>query len=506
MLVDLNRLIEVYFNYSDILFKMQSTLHFPKENPMNLDEFEKNAHEVVKWMANYLKNIESFPVKSQVSPGSIKVSLPTLPPELPHNFKEIMDDLNRVIMPGVTHWQHPMFFAYFPANSSPASVIAEMITATLGLQCMLWETSPSATELEQRMMEWLRDMLGLPQQFTGVIQDTASISTLSALLVARERGSRFEAMKRGMHGSTRMAVYCSSESHSSVDKAVRVIGIGHENLRKIAVDENFAMRPEDLERQILEDLALGITPIAVVATIGTTGCGAVDPITAIGEICGRHGIWLHVDAAYAGTALILPEMRWSIEGINHVDSLVTNPHKWLPVNFDCSTLFVRDPESLQRTFEIYPEYLKTSRDGQVQDFRNFGIQLGRRFRALKLWMVIRSYGVTGLQNLIRNHIQFANEACQELASQPDFEVLAPCHFALVTFRYHPKDIDDEEGLNQLNRKLLDKINSSGKLYMTHTVLSGCYTLRLSIGQTTTTRDHVRVALDEIMSTARGTRT
>jgi aromatic-L-amino-acid decarboxylase len=469
---------------------------------MQIDSFESNAREVVTWMARYLREVESYPVKSQVVPGVIKAQIPCEPPVTGQPLQEIILDLDRVLMPGMTHWQHPMFFAYFPANSCPASIFAEMITATLGQQCMLWETSPAATELEQRVMEWFRDMLGLPHSFTGVIQDTASISTLSALLVARERACNFQGIRTGLPSMPRMAVYCSSEAHSSVNKALRVIGLGDESLRTIAVDEGYSMRPEALERAIVADRELGITPMAVVATIGTTGCGAVDPIATLGPICKHYGVWLHVDAAYAGASLILPNMRWASAGIDLADSFVTNPHKWLPVNFDCSTLFVRDLISLQRTFEIYPEYLKTARDGHVQDFRNFGIQLGRRFRALKLWMVVRSYGIEGLQTLIRNHIEYAQEFEKQLRAEPDFEILAPCHFALVSFRYRPASNADDVELNRINRELLETLNRSGKLYLTHTALSGRYTLRLSIGHTTTTREHVQRALSEILTTAR----
>lgn len=468
---------------------------------MDLQEFQKNAHDVVQWMADYLKNVEKYPVKSQVTPGSIKAQLPSVAPQRGESFEDIMRDLNQVLMPGITHWQHPMFYAYFPANSSPPSVLAEMITATMGLQCMLWETSPAATELEQRMMEWLREMLGLPTYFTGVIQDTASVSTMSALLVAREKVNNFNTNEEGLFEGKPLAVYCSTETHSSVDKAIRIIGIGQKYLRKIEVDETYAMRPESLERAIQADLADGIRPMAVVASIGTTGCAAVDPLRAIGEICRKYDVWLHVDAAYAGSALILPEMRWMIDGIEHADSFVMNPHKWLMVNFDCSALYVKDIQSLERTYEIHPEYLKTARDGQVQDYRNYGIQLGRRFRALKLWMVMRSYGVEGLQAIIRNHIDCAREVNAQLSADPDYEVLAPCHLSLVTFRYRPAGMTDEAELDRLNQEILSRLNASGELYMTHTKLRGRYALRLAIGQTNTTREHVMKALELIRATA-----
>ncbi len=470
---------------------------------MKLVDFEKNAHEVVNWMVDYLDTIEKYPVKSQVKPGAIRSQIPAVAPDQPEGLSAIMEDLNRVILPGVTHWQHPMFYAYFPAQASPPSVLAEMITATMGLQCMLWETSPAATELEQRMMEWLREALGLPREFTGVIQDSASMSTLCALLVARERATDFATNKTGLCGSQPLSVYCSTETHSSVDKAVRAIGLGHNNLRKIDVDENFAMRADLLEGAIVADLNQGIKPIAVVATIGTTGCAAVDPLREIARIAKRYGLWLHVDAAYAGAALVLPEKRWVIEGIESADSFVMNCHKWLMVNFDCSALFVRDPESLRKTFEIYPEYLQTARGGEVDDFRNFGIQLGRRFRALKLWMVFRSYGLEGIRSMIREHIQLACELYESIQAQPDFELMAPCHFSLVTFRYRPEGITDEAQLKRINRELLERLNSIGKIYLTHTALGGRYTLRMCVGQLGATREHVRRAFEIVVETARG---
>lgn len=469
---------------------------------MDLHDFERNAEQVLRWMTNYLRTIEDRPVKSQVKPGSIRAQLPQTPPELPESFDSVMQDLDRVIMPGVTHWQHPMFYAYFPAQASPPSILAEMIMATMGLQCMLWETSPAATELEQQMMEWLRSALGLPENFTGVIQDSASMSTLCSLLVARERANEFTTNRSGLHGASQLAVYCSTETHSSIDKAVRIIGIGHENLRKIEVDENFAMRPAALDAAIAADLARGIKPVAVVATIGTTGCAAVDPIKEIGQITKKYGLWLHVDAAYAGAALVLPETRWSIEGLELADSFVMNCHKWLMVNFDCSCLFVRDPETLRRALEIYPEYLLTSRGGEVEDFRNFGVQLGRRFRALKLWMVFRSYGLEGMRRMIKQHIELAQEVHRKVKQLPDFEVMAPCHFGLVTLRYKPQGVHDEAELERLNRALVEQLNASGEIYLTHTKLRGKYTLRLSIGQLSSTREHVMRALEMILKTAR----
>ena len=390
---------------------------------MNPDEFRDAAHRAVDWMADYLESVEERPVRAQVRPGEIFSKLPEHPPEQAESLDALFADLDTLIMPGMTHWQHPSFFAYFPANSSPPSVIAEMLTATLGAQCMSWQTSPAATELEQRVMMWLRDMLGLPETFEGVIQDTASTATLCALLSARERATGYRGNQSGLPGEAALTVYCSRECHSSIEKDVMVVGLGRDNLRKIEVDKSYAMRPDDLERAIVEDLAAGRTPVAVVAAIGTTGSSAIDPLPAIAEICVRHGVWLHVDAAWAGSALVLPDQRGMIDGIDHADSFVFNPHKWLFTNFDCSAYFVREPEILLRTLSILPEYLKTREGDAVRNYRDWGVPLGRRFRALKLWFVIRSYGVSGLRERIRNHIEMAQRLAREIEASKDFEAV-----------------------------------------------------------------------------------
>ena len=469
---------------------------------MHSDEFKTYAHRLVEWMGDYLANIESFPVKSQVGPGEITAQLPVSPPEKGEAFEQIFGDFEKIIIPGVTHWQHPSFFAYFPANSSPVSVLAEMLTATMGVQAMIWQTSPAATELEERVMKWLADMLGLPAPFTGVIQDTASTATLCSLLTARERVSKYEVNKGGMSGQAKFTCYCSREAHSSVDKAARIAGIGHENLRKIAVGSNFAMVPEELERAIREDIGRQRQPLWVVATIGTTGCTAVDPLEAIATICGKYGLWLHVDGALGGTALILPEMRWMSKGIEGADSFVFNPHKWMFTNFDCSAYFVKDPGALIQTFEILPEYLKTKEGDRVNNYRDWGIALGRRFRALKLWFVIRHYGVDGLREKIRGHIRLAGELAERIKASGDFELLAPVPLNTVCFRFCPNGVSDPDRLNTLNSELLEKLNGSGKLYLTHTKLDGIFTLRLVIGQTHVEERHVSAAWQQIQDTAR----
>jgi len=469
---------------------------------MKIAEFRSHAHELVDWMADYLEHIEQRPVKPAVAPGDILGKLPSLPPVDPEDFHRIFGDFTEIILPGMTHWQHPSFFAYFPANSSPPSILAEMLTATMGAQCMSWATSPAATELEERVMEWLRGMIGLPDTFTGVIEDTASTATLCALLSARERASAYRINADGFPAGGRFTVYCSTEAHSSIEKGVKIAGLGKSSLRTIPVDATYAMNVDALERAIAADLKEGCTPLCVVAAIGTTGSTAIDPLRPIAEICRKHNLWLHVDAAYAGTALLLPEMRWMIDGIELVDSFVFNPHKWMFTNFDCSAYFVTDQEALVKTFEILPEYLKTAEGTRVRNYRDWGIQLGRRFRALKLWFVIRTYGVSGLQEMVRTHIELARSFAENVRETADFEILAPVPLATVCFRYHPRGVGDESRLNSLNSALMDRLNAGGRLYLTHTKLGGRVALRLVVGQTQVAQRHVAEAWSLITSTAR----
>jgi aromatic-L-amino-acid decarboxylase len=469
---------------------------------MNPHDFRIYAHELVDWMADYLEQIDQLPVKPDAHPGDVIKQLPPAPPADGEPFAAVFRDFREIIMPGMTHWQHPSFFAYFPANSSPPSILAEMLTATVSAQCMSWATSPAATELEERVMEWLRSMIGLPASFAGVIQDTASTATLCALLTARERRSAFRINQRGFTPEMRFTVYCSSEAHSSIEKATKIAGFGREYLRKIPVDDDYAMQFSALEEAVTRDLRLGYTPLCVVAAIGTTGSTAIDPLRRIASFCAKRGIWLHVDAAFAGSALLLPEFRWIADGIEEADSVVFNPHKWLFTNFDCSAYFVRDTEALVRTFEILPEYLKTPEGDRVNNYRDWGIQLGRRFRALKLWFVIRAYGVRGLQQILRNHIAMAQELAERIRSTPDFQLLAPVPLSLVCFRYAPQGADPVS-LDALNARLLETLNHSGQLYISHTRLSGRYALRLAIGQTTVQQRHVDTAWNLIVDTARG---
>jgi aromatic-L-amino-acid decarboxylase len=468
---------------------------------MTHDEFRKNAHELVDWMTGYMENIENYPVKSLVKPGDIFNRIPGNPPAQPESFATLMHDFEEIILPGITHWQSPNFFAYFPANTSPPSILAEMLIATLGSQCMIWETSPAATELEEKVMIWLRDLIGLPAGFEGVIQDTASTATLAAILTAREKITDYQINNEGAELAGTLRVYCSEQTHSSVDKAVKISGIGRKNLVKIPVRSDFSMDPEKLKKVIENDKNIGFKPCCVVATIGTTGTTAIDPLRAIGEVCAGNDIWLHVDAAMAGTALILPEFQWMLDGREYIDSFVFNPHKWMFTNFDCSAYFVKQPELLIKTFEILPEYLKTRTRGKVNDYRDWGVPLGRRFRALKLWTVIRMFGVEGLRNKIREHINIAAQLTEMISNENDFELLAPVVINVVCFRYKPVGTDEDQA-NALNEKLNHMLNDSGKVYLTHTVINGKYALRMVTGQTNVTFSHVEKAWDLIIKTAR----
>jgi aromatic-L-amino-acid decarboxylase len=468
---------------------------------MTPDEFRKHAHDLVEWMAGYMENVEKFPVKSLVKPGEIFDKIPDKPPLVADSFDSLMSDFDKIILPGITHWQNPNFFAYFPANTSPASILAEMVIATLGAQCMIWETSPAAAELEEKMMIWLRELISLPSGFEGVIQDSASTATLAAILTAREKSTNFSGNSEGLGKSGILKVYCSEQTHSSAEKGVKISGIGRKNLVKIPVRSDFSMNPEKLKEAIQNDKEKGEIPCCVIATLGTTGTTAVDPLRAIGEICCKNNVWLHVDAAMAGTALILPEFQWMLDGKEYIDSFVFNPHKWMFTNFDCTAYFVKDASLLIKTFEILPEYLKTRTRGKVNDYRDWGVPLGRRFRALKLWSVIRTYGVDGLREKVRNHIGIAAELSEMISKEADFEILAPVVICVVCFRFTPAGYTETQ-INDLNEKLNYQLNDSGKLYLSHTVLNGSYTLRMVTAQTNVTIGHVKNAWQLIKETAR----
>lgn len=456
---------------------------------MEKETFRKFGYRFIDWVADYMDELEKLPVLSQVKPGEIRSKLPQNPPIQAEAMEKLFLDFKKIILPGITHWQHPSWFAYFPANNSPPSILAELLTAGLGAQCMIWQTSPAAAELEEVVLEWLRQMLGLPEGMAGVIQDTASTATLVALLTAREKATNFEANQKGLKKS--LVVYASEETHSSIEKGVKIAGYGRENLCYIPTDDSFAMVPSKLEEAVERDKKRGLKPACVVATLGTTSSTAVDPLAAIGKICRSQNIWLHVDAAFAGTAAILPEKKWMLEGAENMDSFVFNPHKWMLTNFDCSAYFVKDPGMLIRTFEIHPEYLKTGQDSQVKNFRDWGVQLGRRFRALKLWFVIRSYGVEGLQKIVREHIRLAQMFKEWVKKHEAFELMAPVELSLVCFRLN--DGRNEEALESLNRRLLESLNQTGKVFLTHTTLKGKYVLRMAIASRTTEEFYVQEA-------------
>ncbi len=475
---------------------------------MDAETFRRHGHDVIDWVADYLATVDQYPVLPPVAPGEIRAKLPGSPPETGESMDAVLRDFQEIILPGVTHWNHPRFFAYFPANNSGPSILGELLSAALGVNGMVWQSCPSATELEEVVMEWLRQMLDLPAEFRGVIQDTASTSSICALLCAREELTDFAINSAGYAAQAAgkpLRVYASQEAHSSVEKGLKIAGFGAENLVTVAVDGTYAMDPEDLKQWIERDRQRGFRPCCVVATVGTTSSTALDPVRSIGEVARRYGLWLHVDAALAGSAAILPEKRSILDGIELVDSFVFNPHKWLFTNFDCSAFFCRRPETLIRTFSILPEYLKTDRDREVANFRDWGIPLGRRFRALKLWFVLRSYGVVGLQARLREHLAMAQEFRRWVEESPDFELLAPVPLNTVCFRFNPGLRTGEalarEELDRLNKALMDEVNGSGRIFLTHTRLGDAFALRVSIGQTQTQLEHVKQAWDAIRETS-----
>ncbi|MGO9083786.1 MAG: pyridoxal-dependent decarboxylase [Candidatus Sulfotelmatobacter sp.] len=471
---------------------------------MTPDEFRRYGHAVVDWIADYQSRIESFPVLSQVKPGEIRASLPKSPPAQGEPFETMLKDVERLILPGVTHWQSPNFFAYFPCNASGPGILGDLVSSGLGVQGMLWSTSPACTELETHVMDWLVGMLGLPEKFLssntggGVIQDTASSAALCALLAARERATNYVSNEKGSNG--RLVAYCSTQTHSSLEKAAMIAGIGTENLRLIEVDDDFAMRPDALARQIEADRRAGLTPCFVCATVGTTSSNAMDPIAAIGEVCRRHNLWLHVDAAMSGTAMLCPEFRHLQSGVESADSYNFNPHKWMFTNFDCNCFWVADRKALIQTLSILPEYLRNqaTESGAVIDYRDWHIQLGRRFRSLKLWFVIRHYGVQGLQHHIREHVRLAQDFAEWVRKDERFELAAPAPLNLVCFRHKGGDAVNQDSINQ---GIMDRLNRSGDLFLTHTKLKGKLTLRLCVGQTNTQARHVERAWKRISEEA-----
>jgi len=466
---------------------------------MSPDEFRRHGHKVVDWIADYYAGIERYPVLSRAEPGQLRASLPPKPPAKGEAFDAILSDVEKLIAPGITHWQSPNFFAFFPANASGPAILGDLLSSGFGVQGMLWATSPACTELETHVLDWLVDMLALPRKFLssetggGVIQDTASSASLCALLAARERATDFASNKRGCDG--KLVAYTSSQAHSSIEKDVKIAGLGLDNLRLIDVDQNFAIRPEALARQIEIDRRAGLTPCFVCATIGTTSSNAIDPLPEIGCICRENKLWFHVDAAMSGTAALCPEFRYTHDGIELADSYTFNPHKWMFTNFDCNCFYVADRKALIQTLSILPEYLrnKATESGAVIDYRDWQIPLGRRFRALKLWFVIRHYGVEGLQYHIRRHVELAQTFAGWVKKDQRFELAAPAPLNLICFRH--------KGGDEANQTLMDRLNRSGDLYLTHTRLNNRLTLRFCVGQTNTMERHVERAWHRIQEEA-----
>ena len=466
---------------------------------MTPDAFRRHGHAVVDWIADYYTRIESFPVLSRAEPGQIRASLPADPPAKGEPFPAMLADIEKLILPGVTHWQSPNFYAYFPSNASGPAILGDLLSSGLGVQGMLWATSPACTELETHVLDWLVRMLDLPEKFLstssggGVIQDTASSASLCALLAARERATNFASNARGCDG--KLVAYTSSQAHSSLEKGAQIAGIGREHLRTIEVDENFAIQPEALTRQIAQDRSAGLIPFFVCATVGTTSSNAIDPVPEIGRICRENNLWLHVDAAMSGTAALCPEFRHIHAGLEFADSYCFNPHKWMFTNFDCDCFYVADRKTLIQTLSVLPEYLrnKATETGAVIDYRDWQIPLGRRFRSLKLWFVIRHYGVEGLQHHIRRHIEMAQNFAAWVKKDDRFELAAPVPLNLVCFRH--------KGGDESNQTLMDRLNRSGDLYLTHTRLNNRMTLRLCVGQTNTTSHHVERAWKRIQEEA-----
>ncbi len=466
---------------------------------MSPEQFRKEGKKVIDWIADYYENIEKYPVLSQVKPGEIKASLPESAPKKGESLNEMMRDIDEKIMPGITHWQSPNFHAYFPANTSFPAILGDLISSGLGVQGMIWATSPAATELETRVLDWLAEMMGIPEKFKststggGVIQDTASTSALTAVIAARERATKFQSNKKG--NQQKLVAYISTQTHSSIEKAVKIAGIGTDNLRLINVDEKFAMRIDLLKTQIQKDKKEGFIPFFICAALGTTSSNAIDPIKEIGEICKVENCWFHIDAAMSGTAMLCPEFRHYQNGVELADSYCFNPHKWMFTNFDCDVFWIANRQELINTFSILPEYLRNqaTESGEVFDYRDWHIQLGRRFRSLKLWFVIRHYGVEGLQYHIRKHIEISRKFTEWVNKSENFEIFIEPPFNLVCFSHNAG--------NDFNMKLMNTVNKTGKTYFTHTKLNDKVVLRMSIGQTNTEEKHVKATWKLIQETA-----
>ncbi len=458
---------------------------------MDPEAFRSAAHEVADQIADYLKELESYAVLPDIQPGDVKSAIPGHPPELPQAWDDILRDYRNLVQPNITHWQHPGFMAYFPSVASGPGILGEWLAAGLNSNVMFWRNAPASTEVEERTVEWLRSMLGLPDLFDGMLTDTASVSSLLSITAARHAVPGLDAREKGLAGTAlpgRLRLYQSEEAHMTIDKAAIVTGVGLEGIRKIPADENYCMRPELLDAAIREDRKNGWVPFCVVGTLGTTSSTSVDPSAALADICEREKLWLHLDAAYAGTAALAEEFRHHFAGWERADSIVVNPHKWMFTPFDASLLLFRDRDQFRDTFSLVPEYIRTPDTGEVHNFNEYGVQLGRRFRALKLWMMIRYFGSDGMAERIRHHVSMAQEMRSWIEAEPDWEMLAPTPFATLCFRYAPQGVDDPDALNE---SIMGKVNKSGDIFLSHTKLRGRYTIRVSIGNPRQTMDHVR---------------
>jgi aromatic-L-amino-acid/L-tryptophan decarboxylase len=473
---------------------------------MDSSEFRRLGHLLVDWVADYRDRMRSLPVLSQVAPGAVRACFPSAPPLEGGGLAQVLASLDETILRGITHWNHPAFFAYFPANTSLASVLGDLVCAGLGAQGMSWQTSPAATEIEEGVMDWLRQLVGLPPPFTGVVQDTASTGTLAALICARERTSAFSQSAKGLQGGTPpMTVYASDQAHSSVEKAALLAGFGREHFRVIGTDDAYALRLDLLARAVEEDVRRGWRPCAIVATTGSTASTALDPVAGASAIAERHGVWLHVDAALAGTAMILPECRWMWEGVERADSVVFNPHKWMGIGFDFSAFYVRDPQHLVRVMSTNPSYLRTLHDGAVTNFRDWGIPLGRRFRALKAWFHLADEGVLSMQARIRRDLENAQWLKAQVDAAEDWELLAPVPLQTVCLRYVPRGERDERTIEERNVEVASRLNRSGRAYVTPSMLNGKQMIRVSVGAMATERKDVEEVWRALRETARGGR-
>ena len=463
--------------------------------PPTSGELRVALEQAAEWCADYLDRVGDLPVLARVEPGEIAAALPEHAPSEGEPLADILADVDRILIPGITHWNHPGFMAYFGISGSPPGILGETVAAALNVNAMLWRTSPAATELEQRVLRWVAELVGLPPDWFGEITDTASASTMYALAAAREAAG-LDIRSRGMAGRTDLPplrMYTSDQAHSSVEKACIALGLGQEGLTKIPCDGEFRMRADLLAEAVAADVAAGVRPLAVVATVGTTSTTSVDPVSAVADVCAEHGMWLHVDAAYGGSAAVVPEMRGVMDGCERADSVVVNPHKWLFTPVDCSLLYTARPADLKAAFSLVPAYLTTPEDGGVVNLMDYGLSLGRRFRSLKLWMVVRAYGADGLAALISGHIEIARRLAAAIEAEPGWELLAPVPFSTVCFRRHPPCLDDEDELRRLNEAVIEHVNADGRAFVSHTDLGGRYAVRVAIGNMATTAEHVDTA-------------